>query len=567
MDIARPRASLERVLDDFGSTLLELVCGDLHRTDNVSSVVIHDPVDEQSLSNQAVVLGVGVRTPEETARLLKYLGQRGAAALVVRGPIALIPQVEEAVEESGIALLALLRGASWAQAVATLNALITEPAAAEPTAPGLAGDSSTGDLFALANAVAALLDAPVVIEDRSSRVLAFSSRQDEADSSRVETILSRRVPERIIRMLEQRGVFQSLYRSDAPIYVDPLEPTTGQGHQLARVALALRAGDEILGSIWVAVQSPLNPERTQALCDAGKLVALHMLRLRADADTERRRRTDLVSTALGGTQSAPDALRQLGLAEQVTVVLALALLQPHGHDGHGTAHGYLIAERHRLADAFAMHLAAAHLGSACAMAGDVTYGIMPVPRGRADGEERALRVAGDFLDRIGERSNILIGVGSVAAGSTGLPRSRGDADRALRVLRASGASRRAARMADVQAEALLLELGDVVKTRGETPSGPVARLAAYDAEHHASLVKTLQAWLEAFGDVNAASDAMYVHPNTFRYRLRRLGEVGGIDLNNPDHRFAAMLQLRLWPPAEAAAADEPTPENAGAPNR
>ncbi|WP_372343404.1 helix-turn-helix domain-containing protein [Streptomyces sp. KL116D] len=35
----------------------------------------------------------------------------------------------------------------------------------------------------------------------------------------------------------------------------------------------------------------------------------------------------------------------------------------------------------------------------------------------------------------------------------------------------------------------------------------------------------------------------HVHPNTFRYRPRRLAEVGGIDLDDSDQRFAAMLRL------------------------
>jgi DNA-binding PucR family transcriptional regulator len=38
---------------------------------------------------------------------------------------------------------------------------------------------------------------------------------------------------------------------------------------------------------------------------------------------------------------------------------------------------------------------------------------------------------------------------------------------------------------------------------------------------------------------------VHVHPNTFRYRLRRITEVGGIDLDDADSRFAAMLELRL----------------------
>ena len=50
-------------------------------------------------------------------------------------------------------------------------------------------------------------------------------------------------------------------------------------------------------------------------------------------------------------------------------------------------------------------------------------------------------------------------------------------------------------------------------------------------------------------DVAAASAAMYVHPNTFRYRLRMVTEVSGIDLTDPEARFAAMLQLRAVYPA------------------
>ena len=87
----------------------------------------------------------------------------------------------------------------------------------------------------MANAVAALIDAPVTIEDRSSRVLAFSGRQDEADLSRVETILGRQVPERYARLLTERGVFRELYRSDQPVYIEP-----SPGSRAARLLPAAR---------------------------------------------------------------------------------------------------------------------------------------------------------------------------------------------------------------------------------------------------------------------------------------------------------------------------------------
>lgn len=77
--------------------------------------------------------------------------------------------------------------------------------------------------------------------------------------------------------------------------------------------------------------------------------------------------------------------------------------------------------------------------------------------------------------------------------------------------------------------------------------GVLARLEDYDAQHDALLVATLSAWLDSFGDVTAAAAACFVHPNTFRYRLRRVKEIGGIDLSDPEERFAVMLELRTRP--------------------
>lgn len=528
-------------MEDLGTTLLDLVCGDPDTADGIGGVVIHDPLDAPVLPRQALVLGIGIHGTDETARLLTALGEAGAAALVVRAPAPADPAVITAAERSGVVLLALTRGASWAQLATLLRSLLADGDVGE-AGPQTLGGTPSGDLFALANAVAALLDAPITIEDRSSRVLAFSGRQDEADPSRVETVLGRQVPERFTRFLEDRGVFRALYRSDQPVHVAP--PGT-DGFHIPRVAIAVRAGDEFLGSIWAVVQSPLSPQRGQALHDAAKLVALHLLRLRAGADVERRLRADLVSTALEGGSGAAEALGRLGLTDHAGVVLALAVPDPPELTGSTDLHAQHTAERQRLADAFAVHLSAIHARAATALVGDVAYGILPVPLNPTDAEERAARTAGDFLTRIGDRLSPLIGIGPAARDGSALARSREGADRALRVLRANGGPRRLARISDVHVEALLLDLADLAAERGDPPTGPLARLLAYDKEHDAPLVDTLRAWLNAFGEVPAAADAMYVHQNTFRYRLRRATEVAEADLTDPDVRFALMLQLRL----------------------
>ncbi|MEU6995991.1 helix-turn-helix domain-containing protein [Streptomyces sp. NPDC046465] len=531
-----PARGLSRVLEDFGPTLLDLVHGDPSAAAELGGVGIHDPHDEQHYPERAVVLGVGVHGAEETARLMRRLTGPGAAALVVRAPVD-AAALEAVAAETGIALLTLTRGASWAQLAAMLRTLLSEGDVGEAGGQTLGGVPS-GDLFALANAIATLLDAPVTIEDRRSRILAFSGRQDEADPARVASILARRVPERYLRVHEEHGVFRKLYRSERPVHIPP--PTLGDEAALPRVAIAVRAGDEILGSVWAALREPLTQEREEAFQEAAKLVALHMLRHRAGADAENRLRADLVTTALEGGSGAVAALGRLGLADEPLLVLALGLEPAAGED-----HAHVTAERQRLTSALAVHLMAVQPRSAVALLGDVAYALLPVPDDPAFARERAVQVATDFLQRTGDRTGAVVGIGSVAPEPAALARSRTNADRALRVLFSGRVARRVAAIGDVSIDALLIEMRDLAVANRDELSGPIARLAAYDRSHNSHLVETLRAWLDAFGDVIAASASVFVHPNTFRYRIRRVAEVGQIDLRDPSERFAAMLQLRL----------------------
>jgi DNA-binding PucR family transcriptional regulator len=77
----------------------------------------------------------------------------------------------------------------------------------------------------------------------------------------------------------------------------------------------------------------------------------------------------------------------------------------------------------------------------------------------------------------------------------------------------------------------------------------VSRLAAYDRERGAALLKTLEEFLHRHGSISAASEALFVHPNTLRQRLRRIGELSGLDLRRDDWLMVEiavkLVQLRL----------------------
>jgi sugar diacid utilization regulator len=62
----------------------------------------------------------------------------------------------------------------------------------------------------------------------------------------------------------------------------------------------------------------------------------------------------------------------------------------------------------------------------------------------------------------------------------------------------------------------------------------VARIAEYDHQRSTSLLRTLEEFLRRRGNISATAEALYVHPNTLRQRLRRIGELSGLDLRKDD---------------------------------
>jgi hypothetical protein len=72
----------------------------------------------------------------------------------------------------------------------------------------------------------------------------------------------------------------------------------------------------------------------------------------------------------------------------------------------------------------------------------------------------------------------------------------------------------------------------------------LAPLEALSPGPRSRLTETLEAWLAAQGRLQAAADLLQVHPQTVRYRLRRLREILGGALDDPDQRFELDLALR-----------------------
>jgi DNA-binding PucR family transcriptional regulator len=69
-------------------------------------------------------------------------------------------------------------------------------------------------------------------------------------------------------------------------------------------------------------------------------------------------------------------------------------------------------------------------------------------------------------------------------------------------------------------------------------------LMEHDHLRKGQLVATLRAYLET-GEQQEAAKRLRVHPNTLRYRLDRIREISGLDLEDPETRLNLAVALRV----------------------
>lgn len=471
-----------------------------------------------------LVLGVGVGDPEAAADLVGRAAEAGAAAIVLRRGLARRRVVRDSARRGQLTLVELAEHASWAHIVWLLRGVL-DRAATEGEAGGPGGHD---DLFALADAAANLADAAVTIEDAHSRVLAYSSRQDVTDPARVSTIVGRRVPEAVLASLRSRGVFRRLARSSEPFFV-PADP---DGTALPRLVVPVRAGGEWLGSIWAVVERRPRAEVVRELSQTASVVALHLLRLRAQADLARRVSADRLRAALTGSAAGAESWLPPGPWRVVCLSQSGAATPAREQAGERAARQLDLWESVFRRRSWHQPLLADLDGWAYAVVWGGEDAQVP-------GSWGWLQTVTAGLGEQGER--LTAAAGSSVAEPAGLARSREEATEVAQLIAAGRVGRPVAALEDVWAEASVSRAAEAL--RAADGGGPLEALGAHDDARGTAYLRTLAAWLDHPGEPGRAAAELHIHANTLRYRMQRLGEVVRLDLDSPAARLALRLQL------------------------
>jgi GAF domain-containing protein len=395
----------------------------------------------------------------------------------------------------------------------------------DTVAPREFTDSEVDFLVASASLVAGAIENAQLYDETRQRVSELEQLTELAEAVAAAETLDVLGPELVRRARELLGAEAvRLYLSDteqdrllcrfaepsgsdqpASIGLSELGPEVGRGSRAARVAVSLVGGGELIGALVADGTRELDLARTVANQAAVAIKKIQVLERLTEKNLIKDFFEELAEHR--GGDGIESRARRLGCDLEV----------PH-----------LVLAAVRMDDALERGVASLGRATLIDRRDESLRALVPVGTGGADRPLEALRrLHADF------GSDAAIGVSSVCIGAEAL----GDGfEEARHALLAAALLRRGGGVLsydELGAYKYLLRIAMEAGARDSTIDA-VAKLAEYDRDRGAALLATLEEFLGRRGNISATSDALFVHPNTLRQRLRRIADLTGIDLRRDD---------------------------------
>ncbi len=299
-----------------------------------------------------------------------------------------------------------------------------------------------------------------------------------------------------------------------------------------RLVVVARPRDDAVGVL--ALIDPAGAAGTQelvALEHGATVLAMELARLCSLAETELRLGRDLVEELLAGTVEGNALARAEALGydlerpHRVVVVEGGGRSKDEGLFFHAIRRAAL---DHRIA-------------SLIVSRGESVVLLADAERPWEEFRERILSELG--------RGQCRVGVGGLCLTPASFPRSYREAQMALKIQHSTHGRPGVTVFDDLGVYRVLGELGDsatapVMERFVRDCLGP---LIDYDARKEGSeLVTTLSRYFECGGNYDATAEALAVGRSTLKYRLRRIRELLGVDLSDPEANFNLQLATRAW---------------------
>lgn len=428
-------------------------------------------------------------------------------------------------------------------AVDRSNRLQAERLAAERLQNVLAAHSalmqkvlSDGSVASAAALVETFMHHPTVVVDLTANLVVTgrSPKPETFDDERWREEVNAGVNRQFLRIA--REVAGNTRSEHAKLYLS----VCGQHLNLPAMVEPLRVDERMVGALVVFSRGADFGDLDHLLLESAKsALSVQMMRSHLRFQTESKTASELFAEIVSGDWRNPDDLvaraRRLDIDMAAPArLIAIGLLRQAGMDDSA------LEELHR-----SIARLAAQQGQTATAANLDGIILCRVPGGARDSENTAKLLVRKVIDEtqwlLGCKPIVVVG-----RTCSGLQEHRQIWQECARMIRLGIRFNRTGLLAsqDFGPFPLLLSAADTDEVRAflNVTIGAVSR---HDAEHGTGYIPTLAAYLESGCRSQACADAMGLHVTTLRYRLGRIQELFGIEIDTPERRFALELALRL----------------------
>lgn len=396
--------------------------------------------------------------------------------------------------------------------------------------------SNFDSLEEFADVVSEVLHCPITIEDANHRLIAYSTHDERTDPARVSTIIGRRVPEKVINALWKEGVIPALLKSREPIRVKTLDEI-GLGD---RVAVSIWKKEEVLGFIWaLEVDKHLDEHALVLLKQAAEAAKNKLLQLQNRKNKKEERFQEFFWKLLTGhIQSNKETMENfqvLQISPPSSFTIAVLQFQKDITNEEEKQISYLLQTNQRLKTALYTI--------------DHHQLILLIS---LEGIDQPLNLLNDFVSTFVQKMAERFGVKAINPAFSSVYDDYQKVEKAYReaLIVLSMKERFPSEVNTIHGYQNLgiYQFIDILlekRTNDGYENHALKKLQEYDEKHNSDLVETLEVFLNKDNNVNEAAKALNVHTNTLNYRLKRISEIGEINLKDPNQKMTLYIDLKL----------------------
>jgi hypothetical protein len=380
-----------------------------------------------------------------------------------------------------------------------------------------------GDYQELVDEISELLGAPATLENRDFELIAFGAydSEDELDASaldpvRTRSILTRRSTAAVRAWFEGFGIT----RATGPVRIPP---TPEAGVYRGRVCLPVRHRGVVLGYVWLldGEPGPSDAQLAAAMEVTGRIGALLADEAQHGADLTRELRAVLTAE--------PGWPRDMAVAELRTALGARA-------DGPHTVVCVAPWPSADPDDAPSLRTLPGAEALCTVPWGTTSQSLALLVRLRStDALASATSAAGRLLERAGG-GRAAAGIAAGRAGLAELGTAWQEASASARAALAEPRLGPVARWASIGPFRLLTALPP------ETAHDPAVRALLTPA--HRELARTAEVYLDCAGQAGRTAAELGIHRQTLYYRLSRVEQLTGLDLDDGEDRLLLHMALK-----------------------